>query len=110
MRYSKQGNIYKVIRITGNQNNILGVCFTQENNIALEVIEWPTNKNEPTLTSRDEVSMQVMSGLESINNCLKTNYKLSKIYFIPSESSSNSIYRVLIRKLIIHYHEGNQFK
>ena len=27
MRYTKSNNVYKVIRITGAQDNILGVCF-----------------------------------------------------------------------------------
>jgi hypothetical protein len=110
MQYTKQGNIYKVMRITGNRDNILGVCFTQENNTTLKIIEWPVNKNKPILASKNELSMQVMSGLESINNFLKTNYKLSKIYFLPSESSSDLIYRFLIHKLIIHYHKSSQFE
>ena len=41
MRFSKTDNIYKIIRITGSQDNILGVAFDDknksENNI--EVIE-----------------------------------------------------------------------
>lgn len=37
-------------------------------------------------------------------------YKLSKIYFLLSDKTSNSIYQTIIRRLIIHYHRGNEFK
>ena len=37
MRFSKSNNIYKVVRITGSQDNILGIYFfeSDENNIDL---------------------------------------------------------------------------
>jgi len=42
MQFIKKDNIYKIIRITGNRNNILDIFFynknSTENNI--EVIEW----------------------------------------------------------------------
>jgi hypothetical protein len=31
MRFSKTDNIYKIIRITGSQDNILGVSFVETN-------------------------------------------------------------------------------
>jgi hypothetical protein len=48
--------------------------------------------------------------LESVNQSLGTNYKLSKIYFSPFDSGANSVYNLLICKLIRHYHSGNEFK
>lgn len=42
MRFSKTDNIYKIIRITGSQDNILGVAFDDKNKSDnnIEVIEW----------------------------------------------------------------------
>lgn len=37
MRFTKKGNIYKTIRLTGSQNNILGVSFSQDNK--MEILE-----------------------------------------------------------------------
>jgi hypothetical protein len=37
MKFTKKDNIYKIIRITGSQNNILGVCFGDDNK--MEIIE-----------------------------------------------------------------------
>jgi len=49
-------------------------------------------------------------GLEWVNESLGTNYKLSKIYFVPSDRASNLVYTVLICELIRHYHSGNEFQ
>lgn len=49
--------------MTGNQDNILGVCFTQKNNEPLEIIEWDLKTDEPIRTSISEVQAQVLSGL-----------------------------------------------
>ena len=109
IRFSKTNNIYKIIRITGSQDNILGISFGEDN---IEVIEWNFNNIDKIRirTSKEEVLEQVLSGLESVNQSLGTNYKLSKIYFSPFDISTNQIYSGLIAALIRHYHSGNEFK
>ena len=109
MRFSKTNNIYKIIRITGSQDNILGISFGEDN---IEVIEWNFNNIDKIRirTSKEEVLEQVLSGLESVNQSLGTNYKLSQIYFSPFDISTNRIYSGLIAALIRHYHSGNEFK
>jgi hypothetical protein len=109
MRFSKTNNIYKIIRITGSQDNILGISFGEDD---IEVIEWNFNNIDKSRirTSKEEVLKQVLSGLESVNQSLGTNYKLSKIYFSPFDISTNRIYSGLVAALIRHYHNGNEFK
>jgi len=109
MRFSKTNNIYKIIRITGSQDNVLGISFGEDD---IEVIEWNFNNIDKSRirTSKEEVLEQVLSGLESVNQSLGTNYKLSKIYFSPFDISKNRIYSGLIAALIRHYHSGNEFK
>ena len=109
MRFSKTDNIYKIIRITGSQDNILGISFGEDD---IEVIEWNFNNSDRSRirTSKEEVLKQVLFGLESVNKSLGTNYKLSKIYFSPFDISTNRIYSGLIAALIRHYHSGNEFK
>jgi hypothetical protein len=109
MRFSKTNNIYKIIRITGSQDNILGISFGEDD---IEVIEWNFNNIDKSRirTSKEEVLEQVLCGLESVNQSLGTNYKLSKIYFSPFDISTNRIYSGLIAALIRHYHSGNEFK
>ena len=114
MGFFKRDDIYKITRITGSQDNILGVAFDDkdrsDNNI--EVLEWdfPNIDKSRIRTSKEEVLEQVVSGLESVNQSLETNYKLSQIYFSPFDSGAYSVYRLLICKLIRHYHSGKEFK
>ena len=84
----------------------MGISFGEDD---VEVIEWNFNNSHRSRirTSKEEVLEQVLFGLESVNQSLRTNYKLSKIYFLPSDRASNSVYNLLISKLIRHYHSGN---
>lgn len=108
MRFAKKDDVYIIVRISGAQDNILGVSFGDDNTI--EILEWPIREGEKTQTSKKEVLEQVTSRLESINQSLGTNYKLSKICFVPSDNPSNSVYKLLLATLIIHYHSGNEFE
>ena len=114
MGFFKKDNIYQITWITGSQDNILGVIFDDKNNTNtnIEVIKWNFNNTDKSKirTSKEEVLTQVLSGLESVNKSLGTNYKLSKIYFSPFDIGTNSVYNSLICKLIRHYHSKNEFK
>lgn len=68
MRFSKTDNIYKIIRITGSQDNILGISFAGKDTIEdnIEVIEWDLKNNETIKTSKAEVRAQVLSGLRLV--------------------------------------------
>ena len=107
---NKKYGIYAVERISGAQDNILGVSFDESNSNKIEMFEYPVRKGSKIQTSKEEVLEQVLSGLEFINKSLGTNYKLSKIYFAPEDRASNSVYKVLICALIEHYHDGKEFK
>ena len=113
MGFYKTKKIYRVTRMTGSQNNILGVLFSETDikECDIEIIEWefPANAHEKIRTSKEVVIKQVMTGLNSVNESLNTNYKLSRIYFSPFDSDSNSVYSLLICKLIRHYHDGKKF-
>ena len=93
MRFLKTVGIYKVGRITGFQENILGISFFKLDNseTVIEVIEWSFDKidRHEIPTWKEEVLEQVLSGLKSINQQLGTTYKASKIYFSPFENSAN---------------------
>ena len=113
MSFFKKNNVYKITRVTGNRDNILGISFSDDStNENIEVIEWefPNTETSNIRTSKNEVLNQVIAGLNSINESLGSNYKLSKIYYVPSEDSSCLVYKTLIRSLIKHYHNGKKFK
>lgn len=110
MQFYKKNNIYTITRITGSQNNILGVCFSENSSSDIKVIQWNLEDDGKIQTSGDQVLEQVLLGLKEANQSLGTSYRLSKIYFLPSDSAANLVYGLLIKRLIRHYHSGNEFK
>ena len=84
----------------------MGISFAEKDTIEdnIEVIEWdfPSSDKSKIQTSKEEILKQVLSGLNLMNKCLRTNYKLSKIYYVPAEDGSDLIYRDHIRSLIEH--------
>ena len=118
MKLAKKDNIYIATVITGHRNNILGICFADEgynstgNNNNIEVIEWkfPNTDNVSIGTSKAQLLKQVVAGLDSINEILGTNYRLSKVYYVPSEYGAGSIYQTFTRELIKHYYERKEFE
>ncbi len=114
MGFSKSNNIYKVIQMTGNRDNILGISFAEKNSSedSIEVVEWnfPNSDRSRIRTSKEEVLKQVLSGLNLMNESLGIDYQLSKIYYVPSEDGSNLMYQSLTQRLLFHYHSGNEFK
>ena len=109
MKFTKTNDIYKIVRITGGYDNILGVYFTQKDNEPLEIIEWDLKNTETIKTSISEIQSQVISGLRLVNQYLNTNYRVSKIYYVPVDNPSNSVYEFLIQELIKHLHSGQVF-
>lgn len=113
MRFSKKSDIYKIMRSTGNRDNISGISFADKNSSedTIQVIEWdfPKIDNSIIRTSNEEVLNQVLSGLNSFNEALGTDYQLSKIYYVSSEDGADRIYETFTRMLIRHYHDGNEF-
>ena len=110
MKFTKTGDIYKIVRITGGSDNILRICFTPKDNESLEIIEQDLKNNEIIRTLKAEVRKQVLSGLRLVNQDLKTDYRVSKIYSVPVDNPSNSIYEFLIQELIKHLHSGQVFE
>lgn len=109
MRFTKSRDIYKVIRITGSQDNILGVRFSKTEEANVELVEWELKPGEKVKTSSKQVLDQVLTGLGSVNEELGTSYSLEKIYFLPSDSASNSVYELLIRALVKQLNSGAEF-
>ena len=85
MKFTKTNDIYKIVRITGGYDNILGVCFTQKDNEPLEIIEWDLKNTETIKTSRSEIQSQVISGLRLVNPvafCFFMAFRVACIVFL----------------------------
>lgn len=114
MDYYRRNSMYAITRITESKDNILGISFAEtnssENNIEVVELSFSKYDNSIIRTSKKEVLTQVLSGLNAINELFGTDYKVSKIAYVPSEDGSNSTYQFLTRSLLKHYHNGNEFR
>ena len=112
--FTKKNNIYRITRMTGSNDNFLGISFAEnsQENSDPQIIEYeignPREYNKPLV--KEEILEYVLKGLKVINQALGTNYRLSKIYYVPSSDGPSELYESLIKRLIRHYHEGNKFK
>jgi len=109
MQFSKLGNMYRVARMTGSQDNILGVVFCDNKAEKINLIEWQIKEGATINASGEQVLEQVQSGLKKANEALSTSYQLSEIHFLPSDSAANAAYEFLTQALIKHYHTGCEF-
>lgn len=50
MQFLKKDGIYRIIRLTGLQDNILDITFGETNEI--EIFEWPIEEGEKIRTSK----------------------------------------------------------
>jgi len=51
MKFTKTNAIYKIVRTTGDSDNIIEVCFTQKDNEPLEIIGWNLINKETIKTA-----------------------------------------------------------
>lgn len=105
MQFVKNGEVYKVTRITGAQDNLLGIALADEQG-EIELIAFEAPGARKVRAPADEVLKQVSEGLSEINLELGRNYCLSKIFYFHHESAANSVYRLLTCELIRKIDEG----
>jgi hypothetical protein len=99
MQFILDNGIYKVARITGRQHNFLGVHFDKKST-EINVEALPIKNGERIQIKQIDVLGQVTAGLREVNDELGTQYSISQILFVPSDSPSSSVYKSLIIELI----------
>jgi len=80
MRFTRKINMYRISRITGSQDNILGICFSENNSSDIEEIEWNRKGDVKIQTSGDRVLEQVLLGLNEVNQFLGTACFNGKVF------------------------------
>jgi hypothetical protein len=105
MHVSKSDGIYKGVRITGGQDNMLGLSIACAP-CDPELVEWPsTSTHEKKVrTSAEEIIRQVAVGLARANGELGSTYFILKIFYIPQELPNHDIYEMLAFEIIRYFH------
>lgn len=99
MQFIFDNGVYKVARITGPHHNFLGVRLNEvDSKVTVEAL--PVKNGERVHIEQQDVLAQVVDGLREVNEELGTNYFVSLILFVPSDSPSSSVYKFLTIELI----------
>ena len=64
----------------------------QDNKIEMIALK-PVGKDLGTNVDPEELRLSIMEYLVETNNCLKTNYSIDRIYYIPNDSMHYDLYR-----------------
>lgn len=98
MQIIVDGDLYKVVRITGPQHNFLGIRLGDVGEV-VEIEALPFTAGVARVSS-DSVFSQVLLGLEEANLEIGKKYAISKIYYVPTDTPSETSYKQMISALI----------
>ncbi|CCN72623.1 conserved hypothetical protein [Vibrio nigripulchritudo SFn118] len=99
MIYIRDNNLYKIARITGPTHNFLAIRLS-ESKCSIKVKALFSRTEEELRIDEESVVAQVLSGLTSTNLELKTEYYVSEIHYVPSDTKSSSVYKFLTIELL----------
>lgn len=108
MQFSKRGDIFQVIRITGSQDNFLGIELGQHGT-GMRVVEWSLDNGEPERATPDEVGRQVRQAVDAFNRENGTCLAASVVYFAKEDSARGEVYAMLTKSILSRIHRGESF-
>ena len=99
MQFSRDGEWYQVIRITGPSHNLLALQFDAPG-ASGPTVERLSVSNEAPVIEADDVKSQVLDGVAEANAYLGTAYSVAAIRFVTTDTPSLSIYRSLAKVIV----------
>lgn len=108
MQFIKDNDFYKVARITGPTHNFLSIRLS-DTKCSPKVTALPVRQGELKKLDGQEVLSQVSNGLDTVNIELGKKYFVSEVQFVPSDSESSSVYKLLIHELIKRIDSKGEF-
>jgi hypothetical protein len=99
MQFTRQGDLVRVLHVTGPTHNLLGLQLVNEP--AEPEIEELIIPGPRLLTSSD-VQREVCAGVASANAELGSRFAARRIQFVPSDSAPAGIYRELAAAIVRH--------
>lgn len=108
MQFIKDHDLYKVARITGPTHNLL-IIRLSENVCDTKITPLPIKEGQISKLQCQEVLAQVLAGIDEINHELASEYFVSEVQFLPSDSEPVSIYKYLVKVLVKRIDSNNEF-
>ncbi|MDR0779916.1 MAG: hypothetical protein LBF16_04350 [Pseudomonadales bacterium] len=106
MKFHSDGLTYKAVSITGPTHNFLGVEFAPSDVITKSILVEPVQLNpmEPAKLVADEVKHWTEKGVREANEEMGTDYRLSRITFVVSDSPPVEVYREMAKRIALRLH------
>ncbi|MCA6113832.1 hypothetical protein J6524_02660 [Bradyrhizobium sp. WSM 1738] len=92
MQFSRDGDWYQAVRITGPSHNLLALKLG-EPSASAPIVERLSVSNEAPVIDADDVQKQVLEGVSEANAQLGTDYRVAAIRFVTTDTPSSTIYR-----------------
>lgn len=99
MQFSRDGEWYQVIRITGPSHNLLALKLGEPGASELIQDRLSVSNEAPTIDG-DDVQAQVLEGVAEANAQLGTSYEVAAVRFVTTDTPSASIYRSLAKVIV----------
>lgn len=100
MQFVRDGDLFKVVSITGPTRNYLGITFGGQEETGIDIDVMDIRPDEPGYLEADDVEAEVLAGVEAANKLLGTSYRVQRIQFVRSDSPPAETYRNLAMKLV----------
>ncbi len=104
MRVIRDGEFFKLVRITGPSHNMLSVRYGATGTAGVEVLDKNADEGLPI----DQVKQHVLAGVAEANETLDAEYKVEEIQFLRGDSPPIEIYRELAFDLTMQMNEMGQ--
>jgi hypothetical protein len=99
MQFSRDGDWYQVIRITGPSHNLLALKLG-ELGAPEPIVERLSVSNEAPAIDAEDVQRQVLEGVTEANAQFGTDHQVTAIRFVTTDTPSSSIYRSLAKVIV----------
>jgi hypothetical protein len=105
MQFSRSGNFWRAVRITGPTHNLLGLAFSNEAVAAPRAQNIDKEKDKPARLKAEDVVAHVLSGVAEANAKWHLHVNVSEIEYIGSDTPPADVYRFLAFELIRHFRD-----
>jgi hypothetical protein len=105
MQFIDTDPLYKIVRVTGPQHNLLGLQLSHEpvaGDPEIEALDQATGK--PGALIGREVAAQVMLGVAEASAELQRTYHVDKIQYVSTDTPPVTVYRQLALEILRRVH------
>lgn len=99
MQVTRDRDWYQVVRITGPSHNLLALRLSDAGD-QQPAIERVLMSGEASVIEGDDVQKQVLEGVHEANAQFGTNYKVTAIRFVATDTPSSGVYRTMAKAIV----------